>query len=43
MKPATLMNGATFACSGITMTRWDIDGLDTVPAPAPTMPVANAR
>jgi len=43
MKPATLMNGATFACSGITMTRWDIDGLDTVPAPAPTVPVADAR
>ena len=38
MKPAAMRNRATYACSGITMTRWDIDGLEALP-PAP--PVAD--
>jgi hypothetical protein len=33
MKPAALMNGATYSCAGITMNRWDIAGLETL-APA---------
>lgn len=36
MKPATLYNRATYACSAITMDRWDIPGASDLPAPAPT-------
>jgi hypothetical protein len=34
MKPAKVSNGATYACSAVTMDRWDIAGADTVPPPA---------
>lgn len=35
MKNATLYNRATFACSAITMDRWDVPGAAELPAPAP--------
>ncbi|MHA6722934.1 hypothetical protein [Sphingomonas sp. RS2018] len=35
LKPATIRNGATYACSGITMTRWDIAGVPDMPPPPP--------
>ena len=30
LKPANIRNRATYACSGITMTRWDIAGMDAM-------------
>lgn len=36
LKIALLRNGATYACNAITMTRWDIDGLETLPAAVET-------
>lgn len=36
LKPATLRNGATYACSGIAMTRWEIEGLEAAPAVSET-------
>ena len=45
LKLADLHNQATFACSGVTMTRWDIEGLPALPkpsAPAETAAVAPA-
>jgi len=35
MKPATLRNGATYACSAITMDRWDLPGIAAAPAASP--------
>jgi hypothetical protein len=35
MKPATLRNRATYACSAINMDRWDIPGAETLPEPEP--------
>jgi hypothetical protein len=35
LKPATLRNGATYACSAITMDRWDIEGAESLPDPEP--------
>lgn len=32
LKPATLRNRATFACSGAVMDRWDLPGLEELPA-----------
>jgi len=34
LKPADLRNQATYACSGVTMTRWDIEGLPALPKPS---------
>lgn len=34
LQPATLRNRATYACSGISMTRWDILGASELPPPA---------
>lgn len=31
LKPATIHNGATFACNAISMDRWDVAGFDAVP------------
>jgi hypothetical protein len=31
LKPAAMKNGAAYACNAITMTRWDIDGLEALP------------
>lgn len=44
MKPADLRNGATYACSGVQMWRWDIEGLPSLPpalATAVTAPPAS--
>lgn len=35
MKPARIENGATYACSAVTMDRWDIAGAETIAPPAP--------
>ncbi len=36
LKPATFRNKATYACSAITMDRWDLPGVEALPdAPAP--------
>ena len=35
LTPATLRNGATFACSAITMDRWDLPGLATLDESTP--------
>ena len=35
MKTATIENGATYACSAVTMDRWDIAGAGMIAAPAP--------
>jgi hypothetical protein len=37
MKPAKILNGATYACSAVTMNRWDIEGAESV-ALAPAAP-----
>jgi len=37
MQPATLRNQATFACSAITMDRWDLHGVEALPAPTPAV------
>lgn len=38
LKPATVMNRATYGCSGIAMTRWDLPGMEALPEPvAPTV------
>jgi hypothetical protein len=42
LKPADLRNGATFGCSGAQMWRWEIDGLPSVPPPAPVQTAAVA-
>jgi hypothetical protein len=42
LKPADLRNGATFACAGVQMWRWEIDGLPPVPPPAPVQTAAVA-
>lgn len=39
LKPVTLRNRATFACSAITMDRWDLPGAEALPEPEP-QPVA---
>lgn len=36
MKPAEMRNGATYACAGQTMSRWDLAGVDRLPDPVPT-------
>ena len=33
LKPATLRNRATYACSAITMDRWDLPGVEALPEP----------
>jgi hypothetical protein len=40
MKAGKVMNGATYACSAITMDRWDINGAENVPALATTASTA---
>jgi hypothetical protein len=35
LKPAPLRNRATFACAGITMDRWDLNGVEALPEPDP--------
>jgi hypothetical protein len=35
LKPATLRNRATFACSAITMDRWDLPEVEALPDPEP--------
>lgn len=35
MTPATIRNRATFACSGITMDRWDLPGMEALAEPEP--------
>ncbi|MFL6741537.1 MAG: hypothetical protein ACJ8D6_02110 [Sphingomicrobium sp.] len=35
MKPATIENGATYACSAVTMDRWDIAGAAMIAPPVP--------
>ena len=40
-KPAELRNGATYGCSAVIMTKWEIAGLPTTgPLPAAAAPVA---
>ena len=39
MKPAQLRNGATFACSAITMDKWDVPGAESLPEPANGQPL----
>ena len=34
LQPAALHNGATYTCTGITMTRWDIAGVEKLAAPS---------
>ncbi|WEK44245.1 MAG: hypothetical protein P0Y64_05390 [Candidatus Sphingomonas colombiensis] len=41
LKAADLRNGATYACSGIVMSRWEIEGLEAI-APATEAPAAAA-
>jgi hypothetical protein len=41
LKPATLRNRATYACSAITMDRWDVPGVESLAPPEPAVePVA---
>lgn len=40
LKPATFRNKATYACSAISMDRWDLPGAETLPDPAPVAEVA---
>lgn len=40
LRPAALRNGATYACAAITMDRWDLPGVETLP-PAETAPATN--
>lgn len=35
LQPAQLRNRATYACSAITMSRWDLPGVDALPDPGP--------
>lgn len=35
LTPALLRNKATFACAGITMDRWDLNGVEALPDPQP--------
>lgn len=45
LKPATFRNKATYACSAITMDRWDLPGVEALPdapAPAETAAVSGA-
>ena len=35
MVPATIRNGATYACSAITMDRWDLPGMEALSDPEP--------
>lgn len=42
LRPATLRNGATYACSAITMDRWDLAGVEYLPEPAPASEDAEA-
>jgi len=39
---ATLRNGATFACAAVTMDRWDLPGVDSLPPPTPTAASADS-
>jgi hypothetical protein len=41
MKPAALRNRATYACSAITMDRWDLPGVEMLPAAEATATVAS--
>jgi hypothetical protein len=34
MKPAKVLNGATYACAAVTMNRWDLLGADMIPVAA---------
>ena len=34
---ALLSNRATFACAGITMDRWDLNGVEALPEPEQTL------
>ena len=40
LKPATFRNKATYACSAITMDRWDLPGAEMLPEPQATAEVA---
>jgi hypothetical protein len=42
LAPATLRNGATYACSAVTMDRWDIAGLESLGLPEPAAEPAPA-
>lgn len=42
MKPAAWRNGATYACAGIVMTRWDLYGIDALPPATAQAPDATA-
>lgn len=42
MKPAVLRNGATYACAGQMMTRWDLAGVERLPDPTPAAPADTA-
>jgi len=42
MTPATIRNRATFACSAIVMDRWDLPGMEDLPAPEPQAAVPDA-
>ncbi len=35
LKPVTLRNGATYACSAVTMDRWDLPGVEPLAEPEP--------